>query len=322
MADASWPLSIFVLLVAELAAQDTAAPSLPQPVAAVTGVAAGKAIQRVDLGGIELDLFTYKPASWPGERMILVLHGVLRNAEEYRSDSVAMGDRFGALIVAPRFDAERFPSRKYQMGGVRLQDGTAAPAGERTYALIPKIAAKVRELEGKPSLRFWIVGHSAGGQFVMRMSAFQETGAMRHVAMNPGSDLFPSRELPFGYGFGGLPDELSDDAAIKRYLAAPLTIFLGTADDRPDDYFDQSPNAMSQGSGRHQRGLACYWSAKALAVHKGWPFAWRLVEAPGVDHDHLKMFDDPACQQALFGDPPAEPAVEPAQPASTIRSSR
>jgi poly(3-hydroxybutyrate) depolymerase len=296
-----------VLLSAPLLAQETLVAALPAPAPAT--LPAGKSSVRADLAGTALDLFTYKPASYRGERMILVLHGVLRNADEYRDDAVGLGDRFGALIVAPLFDAERFPSRKYQMGGVRQQDGSAAPAFERTYALIPKIAAKVREMEGKPTLPFWIVGHSAGGQFVMRMTAFQETGAVRHVAINPGSDLFPTRELPFGYGFGGLPAELSDDAAIQRYLAAPLTIFLGTADDKPDEYFDQSDHAMQQGNGRHQRGLACYWSARTLAATKGWPFGWQLVEAPGLEHDHLRMFDSPACEQALFG---GQPVPQPA----------
>jgi hypothetical protein len=321
MAVASWPsVPLLLYLAASLPAQDTAAP-VWKP-AATDSVAAGKGSLRADLGDIALDLFTYKPASYRGERMIMVLHGVLRNADEYRDDAKGLGDRFGALIVAPRFDAERFPSRKYQMGGVRLQDGSTAPASERTYALIPKIAAKVRELEGRPALPYWIVGHSAGGQFVMRMTAFQDTGAVRQVAMNPGSDLFPTRELPFGYGFGGLPDELSDEAAMKRYLAAPLTIFLGTADDKPDEYFDQSDNAMHQGNGRHQRGLACYWSAKTLAEVKGWPFHWQLVEAPGIEHDHLKMFDSPACERALFGEQPAQAAAPTALPAATIRSSR
>ncbi len=280
-----------------LPAQEPAGP-LPQ----------GKAQVRLTAGDTPLDVFTYKPADWPGERMILVLHGVNRNADEYRDHACAMGDRFQALIVAPRFDRERFPSRRYQQGGVMREDGTAAEPHERTYALIPRLAAQVRLREGRPGLRFWIIGHSAGGQFVMRMSAFQDTGAERLVAANPGSDLFPTRDAPFGYGFGGLPDAIADDAALRRYLSAPLTIYLGTADDQPDDHFDRSAAAMTQGGGRHQRGLACYWYARTLAQLQGWPFAWQLVEAPGVAHDHEKMFDHAACEQALFGEAPAASA--------------
>ena len=62
--------------------------------------------------------FVYKPEHWSGKRMILVHHGVLRNADEYRDDSIVLGDKFDALVVAPQFDKERFPGIKYQRGGI------------------------------------------------------------------------------------------------------------------------------------------------------------------------------------------------------------
>lgn len=256
---------------------------------------------QVPPGEHAIECFTYKPAHWGGERMILVHHGVLRNADEYRDHAVVLGDRFDALIVAPRFDKERFPSEKYQRGGILNGDGSAAPPSAWTYAYVPKIAAAIREREGRPDLRFWIIGHSAGGQFAMRMSAFQATGAERIVAANPGTDLFPTRELPFGWGFGGLPDELSNDERIRHFLAAPLTLYLGTADDHPDEDLDVSENSMKQGGGRLQRGRAAFALGERVAREHGWPFAWRLVEADGVPHDHERMFAHPACERALFG---------------------
>jgi pimeloyl-ACP methyl ester carboxylesterase len=283
----------------------TPTPSPQIPAAAPTEIPVGKGELTLAIGDVPLQVFTYRPAAWHGARMLLVLHGVLRNADEYRDHAVGMGDRFDALIVAPKFDAERFPSRRYQRGGIVAENGTAAPPHEWTYAMIPQIAARMRELSKRDSLPFWIIGHSAGGQFTMRMAAFQDTGAVRLVAANPGTDLFPTRSLPFGHGFGSLPPELSDDAQLQRYLAAPLTIYLGTADDVPDENFDTSPEGMAQGAGRHQRGLACYWTARTLAEVKGWRFGWQLVEAPGVEHDHEKMFAHASCEVALFGPKPA-----------------
>lgn len=262
----------------------------------VDNVNAGTRVTRVPLL-----CFVYKPEHWSGKRMILVHHGVLRNADEYRDDSIVLGDRFDALIVAPRFDSERFPSRKYQRGGILNEDGTAARPGATTYALIPQIAEGMRKLEARPDMKYWIIGHSAGGQFAMRMSAFQDTGAERIVAANPGTDLFPTRDMAFGWGFGKLPEELSDDAALKRYLAAPLTLYLGTADDHPDEDLDMSPESVQQGPGRYQRGKRAFAMAQELAKQKGWPCAWRLVEAPGIEHDHGKMFAHAMCETALFG---------------------
>jgi len=282
----------FLALALLLGVSARAADPLPQ----------GKGVIEIDLDGTKLEVFTYKPKDWTAERMIMVLHGVLRNADEYRDHSIGMGDRLQALIVAPRFDEKRFPSVRYQRGGILREDGSVAKAEERTYALIPKLAAALRQREERPQMRYWIIGHSAGGQFTMRMSAFLECGAERLVAANPGSALFPTRDLPFGYGFGGLPEELADDNVLQKYLAAPLTLYLGTADDKPDEHFDRSAEAMKQGPGRRQRNLAAYAAAQKLAAERGWKFAWRLVEADGVGHDHEKMFDHPQCETALFGE--------------------
>jgi poly(3-hydroxybutyrate) depolymerase len=291
------------------AAQATTAPA-PAPTAAPASpatstagdVPAGKAELSVRTGPVELQVFTYRPAAWSGTRLLVVMHGVLRNADEYRDHAIGMGDRFDALVVAPRFDAERFPSRAYQRGGLLRADGSAAPPAEWTYSRLPELAAAMRERTGKRDAKLYVIGHSAGGQFLVRMAAFADIGAERIVAANPGSVLLPTREHPFGYGFGGLPAELANDDRLRSYLAAPLTLYLGTGDDHPDEHFDQSADAMAQGGGRHQRGLALWWTAKNLAAQRGWPFQWRLVEAAAVGHDHEQMFDHAQCAVALFGD--------------------
>lgn len=266
-----------------------------------TDVPAGKSERTVLWGDTPLTVFLYRPATWSGQRLLFVMHGVLRNADEYRDHALVLGDRHDMLVAAPKFDSERFPSWRYQRGGIVRDDGSAVPAAAWTYAAIPELAKALRAATGKSELRHWVIGHSAGGQFVLRMSAFQDTGAERLVAANPGTVLWPSRELPFGYGFGKLPEGLADDARLRAYLAAPLTLYLGTADDQPDEYFDASPTAMLQGGGRHQRGVGLFYTARTVAALRGWPFGWRLVEAPGVGHDHERMFDHAQVEVALFG---------------------
>jgi pimeloyl-ACP methyl ester carboxylesterase len=285
------PLICFVVLIASkwVGAQESA-------------ILAGKSNFELSLRGKTIPVFLYKPEAYSGKRMIVVLHGLNRNADEYRDHACAMGDRFGALIVAPKFDTKQFPSIKYQRGGIVTEQNQVAPKDEWTYQLIPDIVSAIRDREKNQDLPFYMIGHSAGAQFIVRMSAFLEPGAKRLVAANPGSLLFPRSDMPFGYGFGALPQELSSAEQIKSYLAAPLTIFLGTEDNRPDENFDDSPDAMTQGAGRYQRGKACYEFGKKLAQENDWPFHWQIVEAPGVGHDHEAMFNHDACQSALFGE--------------------
>jgi pimeloyl-ACP methyl ester carboxylesterase len=252
-------------------------------------------------GAEPITLFTYKPSHYHRGPLLVVFHGVQRNAEDYRNYAITMADRFGAIVVVPKFDNERFPSRRYQRGGIVADSGKALPATQWTYAIIPRIIAQIRSWEAQPALPYYLIGHSAGGQFLVRLAAFLPGEPARIVAANPGSHLFPNRKQTFGYGFGGLPAELSNDAVIRRYLAAPLTIYLGTDDIYPRPSFDASEPAMKQGINRLERGRACFAAAQVLARERGWQFNWRKVETSGIGHDAACMFAAKEAADAIFG---------------------
>jgi pimeloyl-ACP methyl ester carboxylesterase len=260
----------------------------------------GNAKRVLDLDTARIEVFTYKPARFTDGPMLMVFHGVLRNADEYRDHARAMGDRFGMLIVAPRFDEAQFGPGMYQQGGL-FQGGELAPRSRWTWNLVPKIADQIRRAEGRPDMPYYLIGHSGGAQFVLRLSAFVPTDAKGIVAANPGTDLFATRDFPYPYGFGGLPNGLGSDEQLRAYLAQPLTLYLGTGDTERDSDLDKSEEADSQGPNRYQRGLRSFRIAEKLAREKGWTLGWRLVEAPGIGHDHQAMFDAPACRTALFG---------------------
>jgi len=252
-------------------------------------------------GAEPITLFTYKPPTYRGGPLLIVCHGVGRNAEEYRNFAITMAERFGALVVAPLFDNERFPTARYQRGGLLGADGRPQPPDAWTYAAIPRLVQLVRDREARPKLPYYLIGHSAGGQFLVRLAAFLPGDAVRIVAANPGSHLFPIRTQDFGYGFGGLPPELSGDDVLRRYLAAPLTIYLGTDDIYPQPSFDASEAAMRQGAHRLERGRNCFSVAQALARERGWAFNWRKVETAGIGHEAAFMFAAKEVADALFG---------------------
>ena len=265
------------------------------------GLPSGDGSFKVEAAGRHIEVFTYRPSGYKDGPLILVLHGTLRNADEYRDHARKMGDRFGALIAAPRFDKDQFGPGMYQQGGL-FRDGKVAPRRDWSVSLVPEIADAVRRKAGRPGMPYYLIGHSAGGQFVGRTAAFVETDARRIVVSNPSSYVFPTRDRPFPYGFGGLPDDLSDDAALRRYLARPVTIYLGTLDTERDADLDTSAGAERQGRTRLERGRSAFRAAEALASRRGWAFGWSLVEARGVPHDHETMFNHPSTRAALFGE--------------------
>jgi poly(3-hydroxybutyrate) depolymerase len=253
------------------------------------------------LNGAPFTLFTYKPAGYNDGPLLVVFHGVVRNAEEYRNFAIPMADRFGALLVAPLLDPERFPEEWYQRGGLLDANGKARPPEQWMFTVVDKIVADVRARENKPTLPYYLIGHSAGAQFLIRLAAYMPGEARRIVSGNAGSLLFPSRDHEFGYGLGGLPPELSDDTMLKRYFAAPLTLYLGTGDTTPRRRFDASEAGMKQGPHRLARNRNGFELAQKLAREKGWQFNWRKVETPGIEHDAAAMFAAKEVEDALFG---------------------
>lgn len=267
----------------------------PQP------IPAGKAELQLKLSEFPLTVYTYRPANYDRGPMLFVFHGVLRNADEYRDHAVTLGDRLGALIVAPKFDLERFPLERYQYGGI-VQDGKAVPLAERTGSYVARIAEEIRRREQRPDLPYYMIGHSGGGQFVFRSTLFAPAQAQGIVASNSGTITYPRKDWPYPYGLGELPDDLTGDAVLKKFVGQPLTFYLALGDTVRDEYLDVTPQADLQGPTRLERNRNAFAAWQQLAKERGWDFRWRMVTVEGVDHDHEKMFNSPQVRTALFGD--------------------
>ena len=289
----SWAMRHFALLLGTL---------LGLPMLAAKPLPVGSA--HFTLGtSAPITVFTYKPSGYVGGPLLVVFHGTSRNAEDYRNHAISMAEKFKLMVVAPQFDARRFKTDRYQRGGV-LRNGKPQPQTQWTYAIVHRLIAQVRAKEGRPQLPYYLIGHSAGGQFLARMAAFSPGEASRIVVANPSSLLFPTRELPYGYGFGGLPSHLSNDKVLRNYLASPLTLYLGTGDTTASANFDDSSTAMKQGLSRIERGRACFKMARKLAAQRKWAFNWRKIETRGVGHSAPQMFAAKEVKLALFGDTP------------------
>lgn len=248
----------------------------------------------------KLTVFTYKPPEYRDGPLIVVCHGVLRNAEEYRDHARDMAKRFGAIVAAPLFPDPPFSIEHYQKGGL-VVGGKPQPLETCTWFAIPDIVKAIRRREARPDMPHYFIGHSGGGQFLIRLAGYLKSDVERIVVANPGTYLRPTREMPFPFGFGGLSDELSNDDVLKRYLAQPITVYLGAKDTERDEHLDVTEWAERQGPTRYERGQNAFREAEELAKKKGWPFHWRLVVAPDVGHDHQRMFDHAQCKEALLG---------------------
>lgn len=274
------------------------------PAPAPTPVPQGSFRLEVETCRGRLAVFTYKPAAYRDGPLIVVFHGVLRNAEEYRDHARALAERHGAVVVAPYFPDPPFSIERYQKGGL-VVDGRTQPLESCTWWAVPDVVAEIRRREARPDMPYYFLGHSGGAQFLIRLAGFVKTDVARIVVANPGTYLRTSHDFPYPFGFGGLPKELTDDATLRRFLAQPITLYLGARDIERDEHLDVTPWGEAQGRTRFERGKNAFAEAKRLAAEKGWEFNWRLLVVPDVGHDHEAMFNHALCREALFGATPA-----------------
>ncbi len=147
------------------------------------------------LGDTDLDVFTYRPSGCTPAGLLLVLHGLDRNAATYRDDAIPLADRFCLLVAAPLFDRERFPIWRYQRGGIE-HDGTVRDSALWTGWYVVKLADWLRRQEARPDMPYWVIGHSAGAQFLSRFAAFIPNQARRIVIANPSTWVCQASQTP------------------------------------------------------------------------------------------------------------------------------
>jgi poly(3-hydroxybutyrate) depolymerase len=244
-------------------------------------------------------VYTYRPKACDSTcPIVFVLHGLHRHASAYRDYWELRADRYRVLVVAPEFSDEMWPrAAAYNLGEV----GREADREKWAFATIEHLFDEVRDRHESYAL----FGHSAGGQFAHRMAFFRpDSRASVIVAANPGWYTMPEwrsdkAKDPFPYSLVGSPAGASE---LKRALARRVVVLLGEKDDDPRAAdLSHAAGAEREGATRLERGENFYKAATAAAAELGVPFAWELVEVPGVAHSGEAM--SKAAADAIFKKP-------------------
>jgi len=231
--------------------------------------------------------------------IVFVMHGVKRDADNYRDNWTSAAERFGFLVLCPEFTKVDYPNRTaYQLGNLVDGAGEPLPKAGWTFGVIERLFDFVRETTGNASERYHIYGHSAGGQFVHRLALFlPEARYATAVAANAGWYTMPTlggKRFPYG-----LRGSASTPETLKEALGNRLVILLGEQDtDAEDPFLRTSKGARRQGRNRFERGQAFYATAREEAARLGVTLNWTLETVPGAAHfDQLMM---PSAAWVLF----------------------
>ncbi|MFS4438918.1 alpha/beta hydrolase [Paracoccaceae bacterium GXU_MW_L88] len=257
----------------------------------------GAAAMDAEVDGLEMEIYAYRPEACASPSVLVVFHGNGRGAESYRNSAQRVADQSCFVIYSPLFDEERYPSWKYHRGGL-VRDGETLDPETWTVEQVGELVDWIRAREGR-DVPIYLFGHSAGGQFLSRYAAYMEPNDVaRIVIANPSTYVLPNFDESIPYGFEGLPPEFDAERLIDHYLAAPVTIYLGTDDTGQKD-LTMTRQAVRQGDNRLDRGRKTFELARAEAERRGVPFGWELVEAEGVGHTARGMLEHRDILEAL-----------------------
>ncbi len=238
--------------------------------------------------GKPLTVWYHRPPGMPrAARVVFVMHGLERNAQQYRDRWAAHADRHGFLLLVPEFSARAYPGDQYGFGGV-----TDADEKRWGFQVIEGLFDEVRAGEALTAQGFTLYGHSAGAQFVHRFMLFMpQTRVELAIAANAGSYTLPlyasSNEAGFPWS---LDRRLVSEAQLRKALGRRLVVLLGERDTDPSHpQLPRAPQAMAQGRNRHERGQLFFQTGRDEAASLDTPFRWELHTVPGVAHSDTGM---------------------------------
>ena len=283
---------VILLLVAFLPACGSGSP--PEPPVAV------EADEVAKLEDVYGTFYTYVPKAVPNTPDILVLvHGTpLKsetaewNAEYYIANWIDFAEEHGFVLLAPVFDQENFSSRQgdHALSGYRGLFGREIDADEWVLRLVDAYQKAL----GSETEKFYLYGHSAGGQFTARFLVTHSERVEKAVITAAATYPQPDSEIAWPFGMGELHADIEwDSETIKqldivpdeeKWLSAtqvPLTVIVGLNDTA------ELPVSLIPGQkGRNRYVIARNWiqDMAAFAEENGLESRFEIEIVPGIGH--------------------------------------
>jgi len=257
--------------------------------------------------------YAYVPTSVPETPEILVLvHGTPPkdetaewNAQYYAANWIDFAEAYGYILIAPAFNQEDFSSRQgdHALSGYRGLFGREIGADEWVLRLVKAH----QQAFGSADERFYLYGHSAGGQFTGRFLVTHPESVKKAVITAAATYPQPKKEVAWPFGMGELHTDIEWDSDTirhvdvvpdkQKWLAAtqvPLTVIVGL-----NDTAELPPSLIPGQKGKNRFVIARNWigDMAAFAETNGLESHFKLEIIPGQGHSMSGLI--PYSQEAL-----------------------
>ena len=219
-------------------------------------------------------------------KVIFVIHGNTRNAEDYLSEWRPYIAKKNVIVVAPKFTKESF---KYFALLEMAQSSGKVNRDESEY-INNSISLIFNFIKSKFSLNtqtYSMFGHSAGAQFTHRyMLLSGDKRISSAVIANAGWYTFIST-AEFPYGIKNAPIKIFSDH-IRWYTASKVNLLIGS-DDVGFKSLNTSKGAQIQGINRFERANNYFNTLIKEAEKNKYVLRWNFKVLDDTDHDYKKI---------------------------------
>ena len=236
-----------------------------------------------DWSGVSLPTYVAKPNKINATtRLVVVMHGRKRNAEEYRNQWAKASQELNLVVIVPEFSEKNFPEVwGFNYGNIKTKNLEPISKDLHTFSAIEPLAIHALKKFKIKSNNWGIYGHGAGAHFVHRFVLHHpEASHTLAIAANLGWYLsMTNQNWPFGLNNSDI-----DNKKLKQAFGKYFLLMLGRADTstKPNSPYvaDHWEIINSQGEHRLARGRNFFKSAVAKSKEVNQFFKWGMVEVP------------------------------------------
>jgi hypothetical protein len=259
----------------------------------------GKAIQEsVPEGGF----FQYAPPQVKKPlQFLVVIHGMVPAdrkardvAKSYLETFKKYSEKTGSVLIVPIFTKDEYGGDNGPIGGYRGLVGR----NHNADAFLNSIISSYQELFSGYDGRFYLLGHSAGAQFVSRYIACHPDRIIAASIVSAGSYMFIDNTVKFPYGIKRLRGNLVwkdnhkrsidisiEDDKLKEMVSLDVSVIVGE-----EDRSLLRDLKGQRGHNRYGRGKAWVKNVKDFAVSRDLSTKFEFIGVKGAGHNSELLF--------------------------------